>query len=725
MDPLHGAGAMLSGTEPASPVVLLYEEQVRPSRVEGCPSVEPPGLLLLAALLGADPNAPTADPARYVVLQDAAAQFGIARATGALGGGWDRATGQRVLVAANDRYTVDTETDTAHSSELLDRVVQLQETTVEGRPAVVLTCENRALPGLTIEKRYVLQPDRSLTKRVAFTTTDAAGFFITYAAETRLDPAFLARSSRSADLPSLPAGAAAALGDSATGDEPLAIATDYSLGVAAFRTHVNDRFVLRTKAQGTADGWLNRVFTDYLRAGEQVSGEACWALFTGDFATFEQFYQALPEYQALWDFRRPAWPQQVVADAMYLGPRTSYAFNRACNPDLVTVTIWFLNPPWGNWQPDSDPPKSRSKDVYGIAPNWRTMFPNTRVSAYTNCLFDSQSDVYRDHPEFGVRGLDGQLITGGLVSDTQGRPPTFTFQINNPACREYLLQMHTARFQQWGLDYHYMDGPGFGAELPDWQLRDVAQGYDWSDYLRTLRERLQAVNPEAAIFVNGPRRPYSDLAYWEWRDTQWLALAGADWRPLALDLLRVKLTEGPGQVIVPTFGHATADPAEAVYTALYGWCGNFYEPGRVPWMREARRYRGMRLVPEAVEPRWWRSDVGFEAYGFRLGEQAVVQVLSHEAEARDITVQVDTAKLGLQPGEPVVATLSLLNDPSSDLQPDPAGGKPTRVWRNTEAAVRSELFAPRPCPPTLELTVPARPMLLSTVVLARQGGAQQ
>jgi len=693
--------------------------------MEGHLPVMPLGLALLAALLGADPGPPTADQAHYVILEDAAAQFAVSRTTGALGGGWDRATGQWVLAAANDRYTVDTDADTAHSSELLDRVTQLQETTVDGRPAVVLTCENRALPGMTIEKRYVLQPDRALTKRVAFSTTDTTGFFVTYTAETRLDPAFLAHSSRAADLSALPAGAAAAVAASATGDEPVAVGADYALGVTAFRTHVNDRFVLRAKAEGTADGWLNRVFCDYLRAGQQVSGEVRWALFSGDISTVEGLYQALPEYQALWNFRRPAWPQQVVADAMYLGPKSSYAFYKACAPDPVTVTIWFLNPPWGNWQPDSDPPKSRSKDVLGIAPNWRTMFPNARVSAYTNCLFDAQSDVYRNHPEFGVRGLDGQLITGGYVSDTQGRPPTFYFQINNPACREYLLQMHTARFQQWGLDYYYMDGPGFGAELQDWQLRDVVQSYDWCDYMRTLRERLQAVNPEAAIFVNGPQRPYSDLAYWEWRDAQWQALAGPDWRSLAFDLLRVKLAEAPGQVIVPTFGHATADPAEAVYTVLYGWCGNFYEPSRVPWMREALRYRGMQLVADAVTPQWWRGDANFEAYGFRLGQQAVVQVLSHEAAPRDIALQVDTAKLGLQPGQPVAATLSLLTDPSSEVQPAAAGGKPTRVWKNTEAATRSELFPARPCPPTLELTVPTRPMLLSTVVLAPQGGGAQ
>ena len=199
------------------------------------------------------------------------------------------------------------------------------------------------------------------------------------------------------------------------------------------------------------------------------------------------------------------------------------------------------------------------------------------------------------------------------------------------------------------------------------------------------------------------------------------ALAGENWRSLALQLLRIKLNEAPGHVIVPTYGKPDADPALTAYALAYGWCGHLWDVGRLPWMREALAYRGMNLVEDAVEPRWWRSRVEFEAYGFRHGDRGVVNILDHAAGPRQVTVKVDTAKLGLRQGEPLTATLVCMNDTASELQPDPAEASRTvRVWRNVEAVTRSDLFESRPCPPVLELSLPTRPMLLTTVLLAHQ-----
>jgi hypothetical protein len=661
-----------------------------------------------------------------VVLADGEAAFSISSRNGAIVEGRDLATGRRLLVACNDRYTVDTENDVTRTTELLDRVTTLEQTTEAGRPALRLRCTNVALPSVTLEKRYVLEPGRVLAKRVSFATTDTAGFFLHWDGETALDPEFMAASSRGGDLAAKQVVAQGkvvertekvAAEQMSAGDAPLVTARDFTLGLGAYRFKINDRFVLRGASRALPGGWLNPVFVDYVKAGAPVSGEMRWVMFAGDFTVLDRYYQALPEVRQLWTFGRPAWPQRLLADAMYLGPPESFPLYRACAPELVAATIWFLNPPWGNWGPDNDPPKSLHPDVKGIAKGWRKEFPNARVSAYTNALFDDQSDIFRDHPEFGVRDLEGQLITSGIASDAGGRP-SFYFQINQPACRQYLLDMHAAKFREWDFDFFYMDGPGFGAEVPDWSLRDVAQSYDWLDYFSALRQSLQEIKPEAAIFVNGANLPFTDIGYIEWRDEQWQALAGPQWRSLALEMLRTKLNEEPGFVVVPTYGGPGADPAMAAYDLLYGWCGHGTTVERLPWMREAFRYRGSRLVEDAVEPRWWRTNVDFEALGFRLGTAAVVSVLDHAPEAREVTVRVDTAKLGLPPGLPLAAELRLMAAPSSELKPDPADpAKQVRVWANQQAATASPLFAGRPCPGVLELTVPTRPLLLTTVVL--------
>jgi len=688
----------------------------------------PPGSGLTVHIEGEKAPAP-AEPAdsEPITLADGLTRLAICPRTGAILGGWDVASGRQVLARCSDRYTVDTEHDVTRASELLDRVRTVESLALDGGPGLVVTCENAALPDTILEKRYRLLPDRQVAKRLSARTEDSKGFFFHWDAETALAPDFMAASSRAGDLlerqvvaqgkvvqktEAVPAEQVSA------GDSPVVTARDFSLGLSAYRCAVNDRFVLRGTCKSLPTGWLTGVFVDYLRADRAVSGETRWVLFSGDFTVADRRYQALPEVQALWQFRRPEWPQRVVGDAMYLGPVETYPFYRACAPDLVTATIWFLNPPWGNWAPDSDPPKGLHPDVKGIAAGWRKEFPNARVSAYTNALFDDRSDISRQHPDFGVRDLEGQPITSGIASDSGGRP-SFYFQIANPECREYLLTMHTSKFREWGFDFFYMDGPGFGAEVPDWATRRVAQSYDWLDYFRTLRERLQSVRPDAAIFVNGANTPYADLGYIEYRDEQWQALSGPGWRPLALELFRAKLNEPPGAVTVPTYGNPGADPAISAYTMLYGWAGSLSQVGRLPWMREARRYRGTRLVPEAVEPRWWRGSETFEAYGFQHGDSAVVNLLDHGTEARQVRLTIGPAALGLHPGRPLSAELRLMNDTASEEKPDPANPANTvRVYRNTTAVTVSELFPARPCPVILDLTLPTRPMLVTTVVLS-------
>ena len=694
------------------------------------------GAALKATVSGVKATPPPAAPSaadQAIVLRDAAAEFTISRRNGAIIGGTDRATGQKLMGVCNDRYAADTEHDVTRTTELLDRVRKVTPGPIDGRPGVLLTCDNIALPGVTIEKRYVLLPGRVLSKRIAFATPDTTGFFIHWDAETSLDAAFAAKSSRGGDLGDkqvVAGGKVVAKTEKvmaeqvSAGDAPMVTATDYSVGLAAYRLQVNDRFVLRGTAKALPNGWLNSALLAYVRAGQPASAEMRWLVFAGDFTVVDRHYQALPEYRKLWDFPRPEWPQRMVGDAMCLGPPESYPFYRAASPDIVTTTIWFLNPPWGNWGPDSDPPKHLHPDVKGIAAGWRHEFPNAKVSAYTNALFDDKSDIYKSHLDFAVRDLEGQPITSGIASDSGGRP-TFYFQINNPACRQYLLDMHAAKFKQWGFDFFYMDGPGFGAEVADWGTRDVAQSYDWLAYFKALRERLQAIKPEAAMFVNGANMPYTDIGYIEYRDEQWAALSSPKWRTLAMELLRMKLNEEPGFVTVPTYGNPNADPALATYTLLYGWCGHGTDLGRLPWMREAHARRGMRLVEDAVEPRWWRSDTDFEALGFRQGTQAMVSVLDHATSAREVTLRVDTRRLGLRAGAPITAELRLMNDTASDLQPDPADAKKqVRVWRNKEAVSVKPLFAAKPCPQVLELTVPTRPMLLTTVVLTQPAGGK-
>ncbi len=723
-----------------------------------------------------------------IVLENDLVRFIISRNNGAITASWDKVTGRKLMAECADVYRKDKPADKMQSTEIADRVDNVQVKGVGGRPTVIISCHNVDLSDLRISKRYMLS-GKVLSKRVAFSTCDSEGFFIHYGASTKLDSQFMTQCNRGGALKEdrvVTETEDSVLRLGPYYDPPLAIAKDYEVGLATYRYRVNDRFVSPIpatvnytafpRAKWTCNGWISRGFVDYVKAGEAVSGEVHWVVFRGDFTAFYRYYEQLPPYEELYSFEHPEWTKRVVCDQMYL-QIGEVPFCRAAEPLVVPTTIWYLNLPWGNYWADSGHPKS---NVYDIASGHRAQAPNAKVSAYSIMLFDKGSDVYLHHPEFGIRDIDGELIPSGTVSDSTGGA-TFHYQIKNPACREYLLNMHTNRHEGWQLDFHYMDGGGFGAEIPDWHIRDVAQWYDWMDYLKELRRRLQEVDPDAAIWTNGTGAPYTDFGYCEWREAQWRQLGGPQWRSEVLEwwtqpkfrpamyLFRIKLTEPPGYTVVPTYGHPAADPSIAAYTLMYGWCGNLGFIFRLPWMKAAWELRGMEIVEDAVTPRWWRKDVNFEAYGFRKGEIGIVNVLSHvtkpasveagrwgfrvigeETAPRKVELTVDTAKLGLEPGKPLYGWVLKMNDPRpvEDVNPrNPGPGlqvyaaigegsqgtwlpirpdqslteeqmkKGLRVYHARAMTPDDILFAGVACPAKLHLEVPTQVNLVSTVIL--------
>lgn len=683
---------------------------------------QPAGVGLTVQVNSNTPDALAAEP---VILEDDHWRFELSASTGAIVGAWDKASQKKLVKKSFDRYIFESDSDVIRTTELIDVVQSVRKETIDGRPAITLTCMNIALPDVTIEKHYTFDSARVFSKRVTFSTADEKGLFVHYNAETALDETFLSRSSRGGDLVEKTVVAqgkvvtkseAVVAEQVSSGDAPVVIANDYSLGVAAYRYKVNDRFVLKGNVKGTSDGWILTGFCDYFKKGHAVSCQTRLVAFAGDFTVFVRHYQSLPEFKQLWDYAHPDWTSKVVADAMYFSIDNAEFF-KACQPYVVTETIWFLNPPWGNWWGHSDPPKSSHPDVCIIAPDRRKWCPNSKISAYTCVAFDDKSDVFKQHPQFAFHDVQGRTITTGISSDAGGRP-TYHFQINDPACRKYMLDMHVDKITKWGLDFYYMDGPGFGAEMPDWRIRDVVQNYDWLDYMKELRARLQQIRPDIAVFVNGTTLPSTDLGYIEYRAPQWQSLTGEQWRPIALTLFRAKLEQPAGFIIIPTYGSADADPALSAYNVMYGWCGNLSEMGRLPWMKYAMNYRDTLLVEDAVEPRWWRTNVDYEAYGFTKKDRGIVHILSHENNPCDITVTVNIAKLGLDESRPLSATLFTMTDPTSEEKDDPNNpGKKIRVWKNTSAFQQKELFRDRPASKVLKLTIPTTPNLVSTVVL--------
>ena len=627
----------------------------------------------------------------------------VSRQTGALTE--LRAAGKSLLAGSDDTYALENRQTSVFARESRDRV---QSSRVEGA-RLTLSCANPDLRGIVIRKTYALDAGGEMAKRVEFVGEGAEGF-LTYRMNWLLDRAFAddALPLGFGFLQGLPPGEYTSLRNT-----PCLIRKDYSQGLGLYRARVNDRFVLPdVTTSGGAEAWECPVFEDYAARGTPISGEMRCFVFAGDAQAYEQHLSRAPEYRALYRAQQPAWLETLASDAMTTAIGI-LDYVKAAAPLPVSSTIWFLNPPWGNWWSYSDPPLHRDAHVRDIAFGFRGVVPNARISAYANETFDRNSDVFKTHPEFGVTAKDGHITDTGIPSDAE-QAPTYYVQIRDKAARDYYLSMYVERVKNWKLDFLYLDGPGSLHEMPDWKLKTVVQSYDWLDFYRELKERLTQQSPQAALWSNG-FLPYSDVGYVEWRDPSWQeAVAGASWRYYAFSLWLLKQRQMPGYLIVPLYGDAGAQPAISSYSIAYGWGGEGATIGYLPWQIAALEYRGLQVAPNALASPWYRDGGSVEAYGFRKGENALVNVISH-SDAPRARLALNTRALGLEQGETVLLRVLTMNMPTAatDKNANSKNANAARAFTTREMRRITVDGA------QMSLEVPAQKGMLTTVIFSK------
>ncbi|MBQ0104669.1 MAG: hypothetical protein KBT47_01365, partial [Armatimonadetes bacterium] len=652
---------------------------------------------------------------RFIKFEKGDITLAVSKNNGAVCGLWHN--DEKVLDECADRYTLCRKESTLTISETFDKVRK----TEKKNNSLILTCENMVAPELIIIKEYSFSDTGEMKKKVSFDTEDSEGFFIRLDNSVQINDKFRKEATGYGALASRKVVAQGkvveqtdevASEQAGNGVAPVIIKKDLSFGFGTFRYKVNDRYVMRSFSQKTQKGFYSKIFTDYLRPKNPVSGETVYKFFSGNLSVFDKYYMNLPEYKELFSFESPEWIKRVVADGMYL-TNEQEEFLRFADPLIVTETIWFYNSPWGNWGGYHENPDGMFPGTHDVAPGYRSSFPNTRIAKYNNFTFDTGSDTYRDHKDWGVRDREGELVSTGIASDcNQG--PSFYPQILNPEVKKGLLNMHKEQMKQWKFDYFYTDGPGYGQEEIDWGIMDVTQNYDWLEYLRDLYKTLREVNPEAVIFSNG-LMPYSSFSYIEYRDPQWQQLMTDEWRQIATELYQAKYEEPAGNTKVPTYGNRTADPALSSYMIMYGWVGHLTDKSRYPFMEAAWEYRGLSLLEDAVSPNWLNEDVYFEATAFDKKGNTVVNILNHDSSKDKVKFTLDVSKTNLKIGEPVniyymcMKDTPKVNDETGETDSDSVGksafGEPVILsWGEI-------------CKDKTEIEVPAVKGLVTSVVL--------
>ncbi|MBQ7257997.1 MAG: hypothetical protein IJS60_09950 [Abditibacteriota bacterium] len=641
----------------------------------------------------------------------------ISKKNGALCGLWYGE--ERVLDESKDTYTIERLTNISNIFETYDIVKKIKNE----KWGIYVECENIIAPELKIIKEYSVTDSGEYTKKTSFETKDREGFFVKLTSNGTVNPDFKKQSTGYGALVSrkvVAQGKVMETDDEAPAEQagngaaPVLIKKDFSLGFGAFRYKVNDRYVMRGGAKRNPTGFDAKIFTDFLKPDERVSGEVVYKFFQGNLAVFDKYYRDLPEYKALYEIDTPEWTKRMVSDAMYL-QNGMEPFHKMAEPLIVTQTIWMFNSPWGNWGGYHQNPDGKFPGTHQVAPGHRSKMPNARIAKYNNFCIDEESDIYRDHLDWTVKDREGEPVSTGINSDsTHG--PSFYPQILRPEMKKLLLDMHADQLRQWKLDYYYTDGPGYGQEEIDWSLMDVTQNYDWLEYVKDLYLTIKSVNPEAVIFANG-LMPYSSFSYIEYRDPIWQQQLTDEWQQIALGLFQQKLEQPESNTIVPTYGTLGADPALSSYTIMYGWAGNLFTVERYPFMEAAWEYRDIKLLEDALSPNWLKEDTYFEANAFTKGEETIVNIFNHDPNKDSVKLTLDVSKTNLKVGEKVNYYYLLMNDTPKTIKQEDGSERidPTSVVKKgfKEPVV---IKWGEVCPEKIEFEVPCKHGLITSVV---------
>lgn len=572
-----------------------------------------------------------------------------------------------------------------NASELSDSVSEVNSSDKR----MVYNCVNSIFPKLRISKTYTVNNDGTLSKELKF-SSDTDDRLIVWNNAFELNKAmFTSNAERKTQLEMI--NLKATLGFNYPKKQALAV----------YREKVNNRDVmLRGPGKAVAQWSKLEVFSEFLNPQKTVGGSISFKIFdTLDYAVILQYFadRSLKFYPD-----GPEWAKKLLVDACYINNDTK-DFARQNSEFPVSATIWFLNPPWGNWQPNSDPPGNLNLNAQ-IAPNARKAAPNLKIGAYSNALYDDESDRYKYDKDQILKTVNGNLYYSNVRSDHEMRP-AFFLRINDARVRKYLIDMHCARFKAWDLDFHYTDGPGFFHELPDYEAREVAQSYHWLDYLSSLRAKLSSIKYDAVIFSNR-NMPYASINYLEWENELWKNTGKENWACQAIKLLAAKLERAPHVTMIPMYGHAEAEPMFSAYMVYYGNAAQMPMQWRQPYAVAAMRTREAKLMPGVIETPWYNQDSPtFEAMIFRMKNDIIINTLGHSRKETLVKLRFRAIDSGMIPGRRYNAELMTV--------------APCEPGKDNQGKIKMSGFDfPAQCPEMIELKIPSGYMTVSSLKIS-------
>ncbi|HUS79930.1 MAG TPA: hypothetical protein VM283_01605, partial [Armatimonadota bacterium] len=596
--------------------------------------------------------------------------------TGVLVSLTDRASGLQLLRPSPCRYVLQPDPNSeVEATELEDRVT--------GQEGDRLVCRNPKLPGVRIEKQYVLD-GRLLTKRIRFSAEARDIGLLKYSVGSSVTPEFYAGgylndpTRHPVDYPYIftrDLDAERHIRDyHNVADHHLVIFTnpERGIGLAQYRLSVDGRFVHPLTSYSYdpglyygPDGWRLAVAARWMSDDRPaLECESRWHLFDGDHVAFHQEYLRLPEFAEQWDWQSPEWVRDVVGVASWQwtssSPNVQGYLQRveSLGEGYLMVTLGGIFHNTRDYL--SDPIQTPSgvplpaAELRRIVDDLHALSPRIKVGPVTwQWGFGDLDPVFREHPEWTVHDGAGEPM---FAASGWSGERVFS-QLLTPECRQYVVSQYQGACKRYDFDFIYMDTGQGGVTRFDWNTHWGAQDYDWADLYRGIRDATRG-NRDGAAFFNGTPRLYSsycDCGYFEGVGF----IKTHDWRALADRLFLVKLYQPGEKWTMPLYWRDDNLEEYAAYClALALKPVGFMGPGpaatRWPAIAAANELRQARLAPDAdARPCWWKQQTDIEAYALRLPGGGLLTALSHAAEPAEAELSCLIEPLGLDPARPV------------------------------------------------------------------------
>lgn len=437
------------------------------------------------------------------------------------------------------------------------------------------------------------------------------------------------------------------------------------------------------------DGWRWRLL--HTVDGQKASASADYVLLQGDWYEAWAVYQNLPERKATYRHLKAtlAWTQRVKYGTFWNPPHYRDwvpAVKRLCErlgPEAyLTLGVfgWSLD---GDYE--TEHPFLMQTLHLVLTPQYFRQaiaalqeHPRAKVGLYIQgSLIDTESQCYRDHPDWVVRGADGQPIDSGFEDNAVGKMYTA-----NPLVEEW-VEHHLARIravcQAYDCGFIYLDGGGY------WEGVDGArqQTIHFAHCRRLNESVLQAVRStgrDRGLLINSQNAPFADMS---WLECGYFD-SSVPWRETVDFCFDTECQSDPRYTLEPLYWRDNDRYLAMCIAFGFTPCGEVGpEKPEATWraIEAAWQMKQARLIyhSAATSPVWWRDGVPIATFAMRRGQEIVVPVLNF-GDREEVEVTVDLEAVGVRPKKPLAAT-SYQPLLSADLQlVEPAkwsGGKAT------------------------------------------------